>query len=405
MAQLDKLKLTMYTWDSTKEPHGFYIWLENFGCLVRATEHGGALEDMLDSKLRRVKVSRHNVPSYLLDDPDFAVPATTITREGEAGIFANSPTQSSGGGSTTSVHFSLGTHHVAYQDLPAGSKTLDGLLYNILRVNVRGEKNALLSAVTFPSYVQGVCILYKHMSLSRMERIMAAFKTMDNLTFARDVHQFQTSFLAASRELDHCGATILHYTMCRLMRSFDGKSKTIQFKIAEDFNRMDELGEHTNMFDIVQRYCSELAAVGDSKPSLTSGSHQGNSVMMVNDDVICDHCKEEGHMADACPKLDRINQTRAKKDIQRGKRVKSCTKCNRVGHTASECFSNTDNAPRGGAKPAADKAPEITAPTDAKAFTDTSSVDPAAIEQIMMALRAAPKTTHPVHSVTSAKPH
>ena len=27
--------------------------------------------------------------------------------------------------------------------------------------------------------------------------------------------------------------------MCKLMEAFDGKSKTVQFKIADDFNKMD----------------------------------------------------------------------------------------------------------------------------------------------------------------------
>ena len=70
MAQLEKFKLTAVLWDSDKEPRQFFVWLENLGSLVRATEHGNFLEDMLDSKLRRAKVNKQSVPSFLLEDPE-----------------------------------------------------------------------------------------------------------------------------------------------------------------------------------------------------------------------------------------------------------------------------------------------------------------------------------------------
>ena len=46
MAQLDKLKITALTWDSDKDPTGFYLWMENMSSLVRATAHGAPLETM-----------------------------------------------------------------------------------------------------------------------------------------------------------------------------------------------------------------------------------------------------------------------------------------------------------------------------------------------------------------------
>ena len=76
MASLDKFKLSAVTWDSDKEPKNFHLWLENIGSLVRATEHGDLLEDMLDSKLGRVKTAATSVPSFILNDPDFAPPSS-----------------------------------------------------------------------------------------------------------------------------------------------------------------------------------------------------------------------------------------------------------------------------------------------------------------------------------------
>ena len=61
---LEKFKLTAVAWDSDKDPGGYHLWIENFGSMVRATEHGSLLEDMLDSKLGRVKVAKSGAHGY-----------------------------------------------------------------------------------------------------------------------------------------------------------------------------------------------------------------------------------------------------------------------------------------------------------------------------------------------------
>ena len=82
MAQLEKFKLSTYVWDGDKDPKGFNIWVENVGSMVRATEHGKALEDMLDSKLRRKPALNQNVPTFILDDLDFGA-AQAAPAEGD----------------------------------------------------------------------------------------------------------------------------------------------------------------------------------------------------------------------------------------------------------------------------------------------------------------------------------
>ena len=114
MAQLEKFKLSVVTWDSDKEPRQFFVWLENFGSLVRATEFENYLEDMLDSKLHRPKVSSQAVPSFLLEDPDFA-PNTAKSPEKEkakdVSETISTSESASSGASKASGHFSLGVHH------------------------------------------------------------------------------------------------------------------------------------------------------------------------------------------------------------------------------------------------------------------------------------------------------
>ncbi len=77
MADLEKLRLAQLSWDSDSDPDGFFIHLGNFSNVCNALSHGALLEDMLDSKLRRKRAGR-TVPSFLLEDPDFAAPEVTL---------------------------------------------------------------------------------------------------------------------------------------------------------------------------------------------------------------------------------------------------------------------------------------------------------------------------------------
>ena len=112
---------------------------------------------------------------------------------------------------TAGSHFALGQSSVPYADFPDGAKELDANLYNVLRMNVRGSKAALLDNVTFPSYMQGMIVLDKHMNISKMDRIMAAYSIMDKITYKNDALSFMTNFMGAKRELDRLNAGRTHY--------------------------------------------------------------------------------------------------------------------------------------------------------------------------------------------------
>ena len=79
------------------------------------------------------------------------------------------------------------------------------------------------------------------------------------------------------------------------MKAFDGKSKTVQFKIADDRNKTDLDDPNINLYDLVQGYCADLAtymtlyiSVGDSKPHAVGA-------------VICTVCQSEIHDSTECP--------------------------------------------------------------------------------------------------------
>ena len=174
MADLGRPKLSNLSWQGDKNEDGSYTFLENFGNMVRSTGNGFHLEDMLDSKLRQAAMSQCSVPSCLLMDPDFAVlvapqaphcapsgaeaEAAVDDESASTSVDVNMTLYSASTGST----FSLGTHSVAYNDLPVAARTLDAMLYNIFKMSIKGSKQALLQCVTFPSYVQAVIVLVEH---------------------------------------------------------------------------------------------------------------------------------------------------------------------------------------------------------------------------------------------------
>ena len=87
--------------------------------------------------------------------------------------------------------FSLTRSRLVYNELDERTIALDQMLYNILRLNVKGIKYELLSSVLFHSYVHGMTVLYKHMKINRTDRKNRAFNAADKLNFDGDVQSFQ----------------------------------------------------------------------------------------------------------------------------------------------------------------------------------------------------------------------
>ena len=149
MADLEKAKLSSLFWEGDKNEEGFFVFLENFGNMVRSTASGYHLEDMLDSKLRQASMMKGSVPSCLLLDPDFAVfsppqalNCAPVPKGAEAEASAEAEDDSASvnvasaavGSAITGSTFTLGTHSVAYPDLLVAARTLDAMLYNIFKL-------------------------------------------------------------------------------------------------------------------------------------------------------------------------------------------------------------------------------------------------------------------------------
>jgi hypothetical protein len=299
MASLDRFKLSSVQWDSDKEPGGFIDFMFVFASMVRALDYGNALEDWLDVKLDRSKHQHVTTPGFLSDDPEFVRPAVPADHRADdelsddavdsGGRGSQSYSRSSVAGSATLA--ATGTN---YFDLPAGAQTLDAQLYNVLRMAVKGGKRVLLECVQFPSYVQAICVLFRHADISRNDRITHAFDGMDQLVFNGDVLKWQSDAVRKLRELFDSKASIMHYGLSRIMKSFNGKLKTIQYKIAQDLNSR-VIDDNTNVFDMIQSYATDIASVGDSK-------HTGSALAVTEDSDECSYCHNPGHTEAQCRK-------------------------------------------------------------------------------------------------------
>ena len=121
---------------------------------MASTEHGAVLETFLDEKLGREKHLATTVPSYISTDDDFAAPPPDPPDEAEAQVDEG---QEQGDVVLSSGPPKLGRALLKakkkYVDFTAEEKALDGMLYNVLKMNVKCSKNEMLRHVSFPSYV------------------------------------------------------------------------------------------------------------------------------------------------------------------------------------------------------------------------------------------------------------
>lgn len=107
---------------------------------------------------------------------------------------------------------------MSYMELPMESRILDGLLYNLFKMVVKGSKNAILTCVMNPSHVQAVCVLVEHMNISKYDRITKSIFALDRLTYTGDVHKFQIQAMESIKEIRACKANVTHLILTRLMK-------------------------------------------------------------------------------------------------------------------------------------------------------------------------------------------
>ena len=366
MASLEKIKLTAQTWDSDKDIDSFHSWLDTFRSLVSSTDGGQPIEDFITYKTGLEVFETNNVPTFIKNDPDFAmyydprdsyasesgdlqegsepesgtmIPTTPMEIRRQRLIASAGPkkmlftdTDIKPVSHTALPPRTLAAAPITYMQLPEKSRELDALLFNVFKMVVKGSKAGIITCVMFPSYIQAVCVLVEHMNISKYDRITRSIFALDQLSYQGDVHKFQVAAMDAIREVRATRANITHLILTRLMKAFEGKSKTVQYKIADIINSGESIDESLNLFDIIQSICSDIATVGDVKSTV-------NSVM---DDIKCDYCGFK-HRTEDCRKL---MQAKAQKAAGRISSIPNkapkgfsgvCDLCGEMGHKYLQC--------------------------------------------------------------------
>ena len=122
------------------------------------------------------------------------------------------------------------------------------------------------------------------------------------------------------------------------MHAFDGKTKSIQYKIASDINSQ-VVDDSLNVYDLIQGYCADIAAVGDGRQSGVNALQQDSSTPG------CGYCKVRGHKEDDCRRKQSDAQNGStsppppsSSDPSRSARFKGkCDYCHRHGHKEADC--------------------------------------------------------------------
>ena len=226
------------------------------------------------------------IPSYITTDPDCEIDEPILNPRVRALSDEDEDAETDSGSQSGQSAFVLAPAARKFKELQKEARQLDAVLYNVLKLNVKGSKSSLLSCVMYPSYVQAICVLHKHIDISRNDRETKAFMALDKLEFKGDVQVYQITAMKLIQELLDSKCTIMDYILMRVMRSFDGKSKTIQYKIADDINNK-VVDENLNVFDLIQSYCSDMASMGDNKLNVVKN-------------VKCTLCKKTGHEKKDC---------------------------------------------------------------------------------------------------------
>ena len=173
------------------------------------------------------------MPSIFDNNPELAGAVSIGYTNPEAGEAEDGKSSSSSGtsGNTT---YTLGQAGSNYMDIPKASRVLDGMLYSVLLMNMKGTKSALLSYVKFPSYVLPRIVLHKHMDISRNERKTKAIAVVDMLSYNGDPHAFQVHAITSFRDNFDADTKPIDFALSRLMKAFEGNSQATQHKIAHE---------------------------------------------------------------------------------------------------------------------------------------------------------------------------
>ena len=166
---------------------------------------------------------------------------------------------------------------------------------------------------------------------------------MNNLKLKGDVQKWQVECMQCIEEIFESKCTMMDYALMCVMKSLDGRARTMQYKIADDINKQ-EITDQTNVYDMVQSYASSMASVGENNSenkvnAATSGKEKDKESDTDEFSGNCYVCGKKGHKSFECP--DRHKKSRAKpkpkhkskkKEVSSSDESSSSSDCEEAGH-------------------------------------------------------------------------
>ena len=292
----DRIQLMALKWDSTKEPHKTERFIDDVIHLINQLEGGEWLVFFLDHYLCRAK-KNETYPTFMgggifdLNPPPIPlVAANPVEGEEEeeedfeeAQPLAHSADTVGGSavprapiidyikkprGSVSSTatsaekRFGEVPPELLPRMWPKKAQRLDAILHSTLLTLVSGPKSDYIRNVQRPSLIMALSNLWINDQVTRCDRQMRAFETMQKLEYKSDIAAFNVAAHKAITELAASGATMESIMMICLRNAFHSRGQYIRMEIGKDMDDNPDMAI-SQVLDFLHKYCNMVSSSGE----------------------------------------------------------------------------------------------------------------------------------------------
>ena len=164
---------------------------------------------------------------------------------------------------------------------------------------------------------------------------------------------------------------MMDYALNKIMHAFDGKNKSIQYKIATDINSM-QVNDDTNIYDMIQGYCADIAAVGDDR-------HQ--KINAVDSQEGGGYCGIRGHKEREYRRK-KADEWSGNSTGSAGRFQGNCHYCDKLGHREADCrFKKKEQGTAASATPSSPVVPAAAA--EIPKSNKVTQINPSSIQALI----------------------
>ena len=291
----DRIQLMALKWDSTKEPHKTERFIDDVLHLISQLEGGEWMVYFLNHFLCRAK-KNETFPTFMGGSVFDLTPSRTTPRpldgvdpgeeeeedEGAqpsahsadivgGGEMQRAPvidyikrTRGSISSTATSAEKRFGEvpHELTMGMWPEKVQRLDRILHSTLLTLVSGPKSDYIRNVPRPSLCMALSNLWINDQVTRCDRQMRAFETMQKLEYKSDIDAFNVAAHKAITELAASGATMESIMMICLRNAFHSRGQYIRMEIGKDMDDNPNMGI-SQVLDCLHKYCNMVSSSGE----------------------------------------------------------------------------------------------------------------------------------------------